>query len=135
VRLLTIRREDAGALGEALKRNDGLLVICLCAAWCYVCNDFQPVVARMALADGANRYLWLDIEDDAALADDIEIDNFPTFAVYRGGESLFFGVTRAQEGAVARTIAALAQSDARPIEVPEAVAKLPAALASATQSG
>jgi thioredoxin reductase (NADPH) len=129
VRLLTTRSEDGGALGEALSRDDGLLVICLCAAWCYVCNDFRPVLARLALADGANRYLWLDIEDDAAFADGIEVDDFPTLAVFRGGEPLFFGVSRPRQGAVAHTLAALADPGARPGGVPEAVARLPGALA------
>lgn len=129
MRLLTTRSEDAAALGEALNRGDGLLVVCLCAAWCYVCNDFQPVVARMALADGANRYLWLDIEDDAAFADAIEVDDFPTFAVFRGGAPLFFGVSRPRDGAVARMLAALADPGVRPVSVPEAVARLPGALA------
>jgi thioredoxin reductase (NADPH) len=130
VRLLTTGREDARALGEALRREEGLLVVCLCAAWCYICNEFQPVLARMAEADAANRYLWLDIEDDAQVADDIEIDDFPTFAVFRRGEPVFFGVSLAREAAVARMLSAL-QGETRPVAVPEAVAKLPAALAGA----
>ncbi len=129
MRLLSTGREDARALGEALDREDGLLVVCLCAAWCYICNDFQPVLARIAQADAANRYLWLDVEDDAELADDIEVENFPTFAVFRGGEALFFGVRRAREAAVARMVGALTDPGARAVGVPEPVARLPRALA------
>jgi len=56
------------------------------------------------------------------------IENFPTLAVYRDGNPLFFGVSPPQEGVIARTLGAFASSDARSVEVPDAVARLPAAL-------
>ena len=37
-------------------------------------------------------FRWVDIEDDAEAAEDIEVENFPTILVKRGGETLFEGV-------------------------------------------
>jgi len=58
----------------------------------------------------------------------IEIENFPTLAVYREGTPLFFGVSPPQEGVIARTLTALASSEASATLVPDSVARLPAAL-------
>lgn len=111
------------------ERGSGLLVVCFCAAWCDTCDAVRTALQRIAARDAESTYVWLDIEDDAALVGDIEIENFPTLAVYRDGRPLFFGVSPPQEGVIARTLGAFASSDARAIEVPEAVNRLPALLA------
>ena len=109
-------------------QSSSLLVVCFCAAWCDTCDGVRTALERIAARDSSASYVWLDIEDDAALMDDIEIENFPTLAVYRDGSPLFFGVSPPQEGVIARTLAALASGDARAVEVPDAVARLPTAL-------
>ena len=113
-------------------QGSGLLVVCFCAAWCDTCDGVRSALERIAVRDGNGAYVWLDIEDDAVLVDDIEIENFPTLAVYRDGRPLFFGVSPPQEGVIARTIAALASGEARTIDAPKAVTRLPGALASRT---
>jgi thioredoxin reductase (NADPH) len=110
------------------ERGSGLLVVCFCAAWCDTCDEVRAALQRIASRDAQSTYLWLDIEDDAALVGDIEIENFPTLAVYRDGKPLFFGVSPPQEGVIARTLGAFASSDARTIEVPDAVTRIPALL-------
>jgi thioredoxin reductase (NADPH) len=72
--------------------------------------------------------VWLDVEDDSALIGDIEIENFPTLAVFRGDTPLFYGVTMPQEGVVALTLASLARPDRDSVAVPEEIAGLPEAL-------
>jgi len=37
-------------------------------------------------------FRWVDIEDDAEAIEEIEVENFPTIVVRRGGETLFQGV-------------------------------------------
>ena len=103
----------------------GLLVVCFCAAWCDTCDGVRAALQRIAAADPTNDYIWLDIEDDAPLIGEIEIDNFPTFAVYRDGEPVFFGVSPPQEGVIRRTLGAFRSGDRQPIEAPEPIAKLP----------
>ena len=110
--------------------QDELLVVCLCAAWCKTCTEFRATFDRLAGSDAAAKFVWLDVEDDSALVGDIEIENFPTLAVFRGDKPLFYGVTMPQEGVVARTLASLAQDDRDTVNVPEEIASLPNELAS-----
>ena len=113
---------------SASGQSSGLLVVCFCAAWCDTCDGVRTALARIAARDGESTYIWLDIEDDAALVDEIEIENFPTLAVFRDGNPLFFGVSPPQEGVIARTLSALASADARTVAVPDPVARLPRTL-------
>jgi thioredoxin reductase (NADPH) len=109
-----------------------LLVVCLCAAWCKTCSEFRDTFDRLAKAHPGAIYAWLDVEDDSALVGDIEIENFPTLAVFRGEAPLFYGVTMPQEGVVARTLASLSRDDRDPVAVPAEIAGLPAVLAART---
>jgi thioredoxin 1 len=128
--VLTTGAGDARALADALSRKDRRVIVCLCAAWCDTCEEFRRTFERLSDADRAAAYVWIDIEDDSALLGELDIENFPTLAVFRGGEPLFYGVTLPQEGVVERTLAALSGEDVRPVAVPEEVARLPAALGS-----
>jgi thioredoxin reductase (NADPH) len=105
-----------------------LLVACLCAAWCKTCSEFRDTFDRLAKSDPGARYVWLDVEDDSALVGDIEIENFPTLAVFRGDAAVFYGVTMPQEGVVRRTLASVMREDRDAIEVPEGIAGLPGSL-------
>ena len=108
--------------------REGLLVACLCATWCKTCTEFRVTFDKLAAASRDAKFVWLDVEDDSALVGDIEIENFPTLAVFRGGKPLFYGVTMPQEGVVARTLASLARPDRDAVAVPEEIAGLPEAL-------
>ena len=108
--------------------RDGLLVACLCAAWCKTCTEFRATFDKLAAASHDAKFVWLDVEDDSALVGDIEIDNFPTLAVFRGDKPLFYGVTMPQEGVVARTLASLERDDRDAVAVPGEIAGLPEAL-------
>lgn len=107
-----------------------LLVACLCASWCTTCSEFRDTFDRLRKANGAAKFVWLDVEGDSALMGEIEVESFPTLAVFRGDQPLFYGVTMPQEAVVARTLAAVLRDDARAVAVPEEIAGLPAALGS-----
>ena len=107
---------------------EALLVVCLCAAWCDTCTEFRVTFDKLAQSQPGARFAWLDVEDDSKLVGDIDIENFPTLAVFRGGTPLFYGVTLPQEGVVARTLASLAGPDCDAVAVPEEIAGLPEAL-------
>lgn len=114
-------------MSENGNRN-ALLVACLCAAWCRTCGEFRDTFERLARSNAGARFVWLDVEDDAELLGDIEVESFPTLAVFRGRTPVFYGVTLPQEGVVARTLAGLAGADRPPVAVPEEIAALPEAL-------
>lgn len=106
------------------------LVVCLCAAWCDTCAEFRDTFARLERAHPRTAFVWLDVEDDAALVGDLEIENFPALDVYRDDGPRFYGVTLPQEGVVSRSLRAFLTKDARIVPVPTQVADLPAALRS-----
>ena len=110
--------------------SSDLLVACLCATWCKTCTEFRATFDRLVAANPGVRFEWLDVEDDSALVGDLDIENFPTLAVFRGEKPLFYGVTMPQEGVVARTLASLQRDDRDAIDVPEEIAGLPDALGS-----
>lgn len=110
--------------------DDALLVVCLCATWCKTCAEFRGTFEKLTAADPKAKFVWLDVEDDSALVGEIDIENFPTLAVFRGDKPLFYGVTMPQEGVVARTLASLQRDDRDAIEVPEEISGLPASLGS-----
>jgi thioredoxin reductase (NADPH) len=78
-------------------------------------------------------FLWLDIEDDSEICGDIDIENFPTLAVYRGAQLLHYGVSLPQEGTVARLIDEIAARSERCSAAPQAVRDLPKRFTTATR--
>ena len=75
-----------------MESNREFLVACLCAAWCDTCVAYRPGFLAMAARFPRAEFRWVDIEDEADAAEDIEVENFPTIVVRRGGETLFQGV-------------------------------------------
>ena len=87
-----------------------LTVVVLCAAWCKTCREFEPVVDRVAAARAGMRFVWCDVEDDSNVCGDIDVENFPTLAIFRGDEVLHFGVSLPHERTFARLVDEMAES-------------------------
>jgi thioredoxin 1 len=103
-------------------------VVTLCAAWCDTCTEFREAFERIAAARPETLFIWLDIEDDAEICGDIDVENFPTLAIYRGGMPLHYGVSLPQEGTVARLIDEVLTRAEPMANAPEPVIALPQAL-------
>ncbi|MDD2991524.1 MAG: thioredoxin domain-containing protein [Zoogloea sp.] len=80
------------------------LVACLCAAWCGTCRDYRAGFEAMAARFPQARFLWLDIEDDADLLDDYDVENFPTLLIQRHDSVLFFGTLLPHHDILRRTL-------------------------------
>jgi thioredoxin reductase (NADPH) len=126
--VLTAAATDRDALAAAFAGDAQLVVVSMCAAWCDTCNEFREAYERIARSRPECAFVWLDIEDDAAIAGDIDVENFPTLAVFRNGLPTHFGVSLPHETTVLRLIDALARSGAALADAPAAVAALPDAL-------
>lgn len=82
-----------------------LLVACLCAAWCKLCDDYRAVFAgARTVTGGQAQFVWLDIEDDEAVLGPLDVDNFPTLLIARGDAPVFFGTLTPQPGTLARLL-------------------------------
>lgn len=72
-----------------------LLVACLCADWCNVCQDyrsrFEQVMQSLKAEHPQIDFVWVDIEDEDHLLHPLDVDNFPTVLLARGDTPQFFG--------------------------------------------
>lgn len=82
-------------------------VVCLCADWCGLCRDYQVVMAQMAGRYPAFRFAWLDIEDQAELVGDIDVETFPTVLMADAQGTRFFGPLTPQANTLARLLDSL----------------------------
>lgn len=65
-------------------------VVCLCAAWCGVCRDYQATFERLAREHPGVQFRWSDVEEDEDTAD-ADIQTFPTLRISQDGVERFFG--------------------------------------------
>jgi thioredoxin 1 len=73
--------------------DDVWVVACLCAAWCDVCTQYRPAFDGLASQHPDKLFLWIDIEDQADVIGDFDVENFPTLLIQRGDDVVFYGTT------------------------------------------
>ncbi|MDW5444524.1 thioredoxin family protein [Polaromonas sp. SM01] len=83
-------------------------VACLCADWCGTCRDYRTVFDQVAAEYPGMPFLWLDIEDQAALVGELDIETFPTLLIADGDELRFAGPLLPHAGTLSRMVGALA---------------------------
>lgn len=89
-----------------------LLVTCLCAQWCGVCNQFRPLLEQLAAKYPQLSFAWVDVEDREDIMDDVDVETFPTVMLSRARDVLFLGPLLPQIGVLQRMVeSALAQTD------------------------
>ena len=72
-----------GSSGEA---EDSWIYV-FCAEWCGVCRELK----RSIPSNVGKRLRWVDIEADAHMVEGLDIENFPTLAVFRDDGWVFYG--------------------------------------------
>jgi thioredoxin 1 len=79
-------------------------VICLCADWCGLCRDYRRVFVEMAPRYPHARFAWLDIEDQADLVGEIDVETFPTLLVADAEGIRFLGPLTPQAQTLSRLL-------------------------------
>lgn len=115
--LSSLRTRDAG-------RRRPLRVVALCAAWCDTCNQFREVFERIAATHRDACFVWLDIEDDSEICGDVDVENFPTLAIFRMETPLHFGVSLPHEASVVRLVDEMAERATSVGDAPASVLEL-----------
>lgn len=85
-------------------------VICLCADWCELCRSYQELFRQMAARYPACRFAWLDIEDQADLVGDVEVETFPTVLIADAAGTRFFGPLTPHAQTLSRLLDSLERS-------------------------
>ena len=101
-------RNNRDQLASALS-SDAWVIACLCAGWCGSCRDYAVDFAAWAERYPQHHFVWIDIEDQADLVGDLDIDNFPTLLMQRGPTVSFFGPMEPDTRLAERLLLALAE--------------------------
>jgi thiol-disulfide isomerase/thioredoxin len=89
------------------------IVACLCAAWCGTCGTYRAAFEALAARHPDKDFIWIDIEDQADVVGDLDVDNFPTLLIQHEDTVAFFGTMLPDAALADRLVKAqAAQSDA-----------------------
>ena len=81
-------------------------VACLCALWCGTCGSYRATFEELAARHPDTVFVWIDIEDQADVVGDLDIDNFPTLLIQREDNVAFFGTVLPDGGLAHRMVQA-----------------------------
>ena len=94
---------DPGSAAAA----SGWWAVCLCADWCGTCRDYRALFEALALSHPGVRFVWVDIEDEADVAGDLDVETFPTLLVADGQTARFLGPLLPQAAVLSRLLESL----------------------------
>ena len=110
-----------------------LWVFCLCAEWCGTCREYQPLFDQLAKDMPQARFVWVDVEAQDALLQDLDIENFPTLLLADAQrQARFAGTVLPHLDTLQRMCKAALAGDLPPVEDAEWQAVLPGLLALAS---
>jgi len=116
---LTLDTTNRAQLAAAIE--DGRWVVaCLCAAWCGTCGGYRAAFEELAARHPDKTFAWIDIEDQADVVGDLDVENFPTLLLQQGDTVAFFGTTLPDAALAERLVQAQAEL------APEELARLAA---------
>jgi thioredoxin 1 len=101
----TLDSSNRGATADALDSGDWI-VACLCAAWCGTCGSYRAAFEELAARHPDKHFVWIDIEDQADVVGDLDVDNFPTLLIQRRDVVAFFGTVLPDATLAERLLAA-----------------------------
>jgi thioredoxin 1 len=85
-------------------------IACLCAAWCRLCDEYRPMLqalaAEFARAGVRAHWHWVDIEDEADLVGDLDVETFPTLVIADDAQVRFTGPVTPQRDTLQRLLRA-----------------------------
>ena len=109
---------------QALDSPDTWLIACYCAAWCDTCGDYHDAFRSMSARYPQHVFLWIDVEDNPELLDDLDVENFPTLLIQSQGTTRFFGTMLPYIGHLERMLQAVQEDPLRATTGPDDLRKL-----------
>lgn len=87
---LTLQSDNRDQIAAAIA-GERWIVACLCAGWCGTCSTYRVTFDQLAARHPDKLFVWIDIEDQADVVGDLDIENFPTLLIQRQDHVAFFG--------------------------------------------
>ncbi len=91
---------------SAMLASGRWVVACLCAGWCDVCKQYREGFDALAEQYPQHHFVWIDIEDQADLVGDLDVENFPTILIQRGDVVTFYGTMMPEPRLITRMLEA-----------------------------
>ena len=107
---LTLELDNRDQLSAALDSGNWV-VACLCAAWCGTCSSYRAGFEQLSARHPDKTFVWIDVEDQAAVVGDLDVENFPTLLLQRGATVAFYGTVLPDPIVAARLVQAQAGLD------------------------
>ena len=82
------------------------IVACLCAQWCGTCATYRATFEELAARHPDKLFVWVDIEDQAEVVGELDIENFPTLLIQQDDNVAFFGTVLPDGGLAHRMVQA-----------------------------
>lgn len=89
--------------------NKDWLIACLCAAWCDTCNAYRTAFDSLVQQHADKCFAWIDIEDQAHLVDEVDIQDFPTILIQYRDQVIFLGTVLPDQMQLQRLIASMTE--------------------------
>lgn len=102
---ITLELDNRDEVAAALA-GERWIVACLCAAWCGTCGSYRAAFEALAARHPEYAFVWIDIEDQADVVGDLDVENFPTLLLQRGETVAFFGTVLPDPNVAERMIQA-----------------------------
>lgn len=102
---LTLQSDNRDQIAAAIA-GERWIVACLCAGWCGTCSTYRVTFDQLAARHPDKLFVWIDIEDQADIVGDLDIENFPTLLIQRQDHVAFFGTVLPDAGLAQRMIQA-----------------------------
>jgi len=102
---LTLTTDNRADVAAALA-GPRWTVACLCALWCGTCGSYRATFEELAARHPDTVFVWIDIEDQADVVGDLDIDNFPTLLIQHEDQVAFFGTVLPDGGLAHRMVQA-----------------------------
>lgn len=99
-------------------------VVCLCAAWCGVCRQYEADFRALQQQFPQVRFVWLDVEDEEELVGDLDVETFPTLLIAHQDRPMFLGPLLPQIKVLERLLAALQEAQTASPGLPAEAAAL-----------
>ena len=99
-------------------------VVCLCAAWCGVCRQYEADFRALQQQFPQVRFVWLDVEDEEELVGDLDVETFPTLLIAHQDRPMFLGPLLPQIKVLERLLASLKEAQAASPGLPAEAAAL-----------
>ena len=95
-------------------------VVCLCAAWCGTCREYEAVFEQLRANWPQHRFHWIDIEDEAERLGEVDVETFPTLVLIHEGAMQYAAALPPRLADASRLIDAYSQAQPPAVQLAQA---------------